>query len=77
MTPSNRNRMLTKELLEAYRNVPLCDVHIDAWHQIIDTALALYAVKEAAENSCCENPCYGNCRVSIDEALDALREGER
>jgi len=80
MTPSNRNRMLTKEELETLWeqiNSEPKGVVPSGLPRLVETALALYAVKDAAENSCCEDPCYGNCRVSIDEALDALREGKR
>lgn len=85
MTPSNRNRMLTKEEVEEIRGgfgpsrdeIVSVKLPFDEFSRLCATALALYAVAEAAENSCCEDPCYGNCRVSIDEALDALREGKR
>ena len=42
-------RLLSREELEAYQNVPLCDVHNKAWQEIIETALALYESKRALE----------------------------
>jgi hypothetical protein len=49
--------ILTKEQVAAYRNTSLCDVHQDAWIQIICTIDHLYAkvaalemVEDAVEN---------------------------
>jgi hypothetical protein len=61
--------VISRERLEALRNVSLCDVHDEAWQEIVDTIDALLKVKEAAAQ--CRPPCDADCEGAHLESCAA------